>query len=411
MDEEKLLTPHAEQNEEVADDDIPALPELSEQVEDNADFSTYAETNTAKKTEFFRRMRHNLLHRALPNILSALAVAVYAALAADALSGHDFDVTRLLKSAVGEFVGGTNFVEFHAAVEKSSGVSSGVKAAVPDNPSPPSDAIAEPSDEDETEVELSEVKRYTMDLSSSAKNSLGISNETPYEVDLHAMLEESRAVPPYMELVKEYGDGAPVVLILHTHATEAYADSSDNDYRSTDNGENVISVGEVIADVLSENGISVIHCTEQFDYPDFNMAYYNAALAIRKYISEYPSISYILDVHRDSILSGDGYAAPLTEHDGNKIAQMMFVIGTDHGGSGHTGWRDNLALAVRLQKSLSDECPTVMRDINLRSASFNEQYTKGSLLLEIGSCASTLDEVENAARLFAAHFAVEIIGE
>ncbi|MBQ2278009.1 MAG: stage II sporulation protein P, partial [Clostridia bacterium] len=68
------------------------------------------------------------------------------------------------------------------------------------------------------------------------------------------------------------------------------------------------------------------------------------------------------------------------------------------------------ALAVRLQKSLSGDCPALMRDINLRSASFNAQYTSGSLLVEIGSCASTLDEAKNAAELFADHLAREILG-
>jgi stage II sporulation protein P len=148
----------------------------------------------------------------------------------------------------------------------------------------------------------------------------------------------------------------------------------------------------------------------QYAVSDFNMAYYNAALAIRKYIEEYPSVSYILDIHRDSIVSGDGWVSPVTQIDGRSAAQMMFVVGTDHGGSGHTGWQDNLALAVRLQKSLSGDCPALMRDINLRSASFNAQYASGSLLVEIGSCASTLDEAKTAAERFADHLAREILG-
>ena len=80
---------------------------------------------------------------------------------------------------------------------------------------------------------------------------------------------------------------------------------------------------------------------------------------------------------------------------------------TDHGGSGHTGWQDNLALAARLQKDLNGQYPSLMRDINLRSASFNEQYTSGSLLVEIGSCASAIDEVKRAAE----HFADSLIDE
>jgi hypothetical protein len=51
-----------------------------------------------------------------------------------------------------------------------------------------------------------------------------------------------------------------------------------------------------------------------------------------------------------------------------------------------------------------------MRSINLRSASFNEQYTKGSLLIEVGASASTLDEAKLGAKILAEYLAREIIG-
>ena len=88
----------------------------------------------------------------------------------------------------------------------------------------------------------------------------------------------------------------------------------------------------------------------------------------------------------------------------------MFVIGTDHGGSDHTEWEDNLALAARVQSAISADHPTLMRSINLRSASFNEQYTKGSLLIEVGATASTLDEAKLGAEILAEYLAQEIIG-
>jgi hypothetical protein len=52
----------------------------------------------------------------------------------------------------------------------------------------------------------------------------------------------------------------------------------------------------------------------------------------------------------------------------------------------------------------------MMRSIDLRSASFNEQYTKGSLLLEVGSCANTLEEAKISADIFADALIREIIG-
>ena len=51
-----------------------------------------------------------------------------------------------------------------------------------------------------------------------------------------------------------------------------------------------------------------------------------------------------------------------------------------------------------------------MRNINLRSASFNQQYTKGSLILEVGSSGNTLDEAKISADIFANALIREIKG-
>ncbi len=142
------------------------------------------------------------------------------------------------------------------------------------------------------------------------------------------------------------------------------------------------------------------------------MAYYNAALAIREALTLAPSISYILDIHRDSVTFPDGTVyAPVTDADGVRSAQLMFVVGTDEAGADHPGWRDNLALALHLQTALSDRYPTLMRDVNLRSASFNEQYAKGSLLIEAGAAGCTLDEALASVDLLADALIGEIRGE
>lgn len=239
-----------------------------------------------------------------------------------------------------------------------------------------------------------------------------LSNETPYEPDTDALLAAGRIIPKAEELYAVYGEGEPLVLILHTHGSEGFSDTSDSSYRTTDSGKNVVTLGDRVTQKLNDSGIKTIHSPVLYDNPDFNMSYYNASLAIKKYIEEYPSISYIIDIHRDSIMGEDGeyYAPTATIENKVRAAQMMFVVGTDYGGSGHTGWRDNLTLALRLQCGISADYPTIMRNINLRSASFNEQYTKGSMLVEIGSCASTLDEALLSADIFAEALAREIQG-
>jgi len=169
----------------------------------------------------------------------------------------------------------------------------------------------------------------------------------------------------------------------------------------------VIRTAALIAETLEEAGIGVIHCRTKFDEEDFTLAYYNASLEIRSQLRDNPSIRYIIDVHRDSVQNTDGTYLAM-ETDG--MAQLMFVVGTDHGGSGHAGWEDNLALAARLHTAIEEEHPGIMRAVNIRSASFNQQYTQGSLILEIGSCAGSLENALKSAGLFAKALADEIIG-
>lgn len=356
-----------------------------------------------------RRILRIVLTRILPLFLIVPSVTVYAVLAVTSARETEFTAVRFFRSVLGEFTGGTDSIRF----TETSGTAGNTADPSPElSVQQPDPALEMPEipDTPDTVSDLPEFPLYRLDMSSSAPDALGIVNETPYEPDLNALADSGRIIPEYAELAGIHGTSAPVVLILHTHTTEAFADTYADNFRSTDASENITAVGAVIAEILTENGIPVLHCTETFDSPDFNMAYYNAALAIRKYIEDYPSIAYILDIHRDSIVSGDGYVSPVTDLGGTPAAQMMFVVGTDHGGSGHTGWQDNLTLAVRLQKRLHGDCPTLMRDINLRSASFNEQYTSGSLLVEIGSCASTLGEAKTAAARFAEHLSEEILG-
>jgi len=238
-----------------------------------------------------------------------------------------------------------------------------------------------------------------------------LSNETPYLPDTEALLKKPPAVESASSLYARYGENAPLVLILHTHGTEAYSDSAENDFRSTDSQKNVLSCGALIAEILGEYGISALHCTTLFDEEDFTMAYYNASLHIRSIMEEYPSVAYVLDVHRDSILIDGANVAPTVETEEGSAAQMMLVIGTDHGGAVHPQWEDNLSLGLRLQAELNKSTPQLMRNINLRSASFNQQYSSGSLLLEIGAGGSSLSEAHRSAALFAHAFAREILGE
>lgn len=236
-------------------------------------------------------------------------------------------------------------------------------------------------------------------------------NETAYSIDLGALSETPYPIPLLSsaegaDAVDVFGENSPSVLILHTHGTECYADAPNaSNYRTDDTAQNVVSVGDALAEALSEEGISVLHCREMFDKDSFIKAYQNSARAARDYLSRYPSIRYIIDLHRDAVPDGDGYADLSTELFGEKCARLMLVVGTDEAGANHPNWQSNLRVAQAIQNSAEEKYPSLMRGINLRRASFNQQIASGYFLLEAGSCGGELSEAQKSVRLFAKSFA------
>ena len=198
------------------------------------------------------------------------------------------------------------------------------------------------------------------------------------------------------------------MLIVHTHATEAYAQDSQNPYaetgvaRTTDTNYNIIRVGDEIARIFQEMGIAVIHDKTLHDSPSYNDAYDNARTGIEGYLEQYPTIQMVLDIHRDALVDSDGTVyKPVLQIDGVKTAQVMLLVGTDDAGATFPDWAEHLALAMEIQQEMNSLWPGLARPITLRTARFNQQLTKGSLLVEVGSHGNTLEEALAGARLFA----------
>lgn len=202
------------------------------------------------------------------------------------------------------------------------------------------------------------------------------------------------------------GEG-PKVLIVHTHGSEAYTMPSGQEYeasgdwRTTDCSCNVVRVGDELAKALEEAGIQVLHDPTLHDYPEYSGAYGRSLRAVEDAMEEYPSISFVLDVHRDAISDGDGSPYKVVSNvAGLNIAQMSLVIGTDGGGLEHPAWRENLKLAATVQQKLTDTYPTLMRPITVRNSRYNQHVTPGALLVEMGAAGNSLDEALVSARLF-----------
>lgn len=250
---------------------------------------------------------------------------------------------------------------------------------------------AEPLASEEGEFPIKEVDQGSQKLFGTGRKNILIRNETNYGINIDEMLKEP--------LLFKIDGNTPQILILHTHATESYTAegvnvySTDKSDRSLSTRENVVRVGEAMAEVFRERGIKVIHDTTLHDHPNFNGSYSNSLKTVEKYKERYPDICMVIDVHRDAYIYEDGSKAKfVSEINGKKVAQLMFVVGTDSGGLEHPDWRENMKLAIKLQNKISKKYPTLMRGINLRKERFNGHTTNGSLIVEVGSSGNTLSE-------------------
>lgn len=240
-----------------------------------------------------------------------------------------------------------------------------------------------------------------------------INNATTLTYDIADMLAHPQTIA--------LSGSGPQVMIVHTHSTEAYTPSGTDTYvpseaseseRTLDKNQSVIRVGDEMAKVLESRGVSVVHCREVFDNPAYSGAYDRSLKAINDQLAKTPSIQVVIDVHRDSILKEDGTKyKTVCEVDGQKMAQLMLVVGTNAGGLKHDNWAQNLNYAVNLQSRIIAQYPTLMRPVNLRKQRFNQSArSPGSMLIEVGSSGNTLAEAVDAAKLFANCLADDLLG-
>lgn len=198
----------------------------------------------------------------------------------------------------------------------------------------------------------------------------------------------------------------PTVLILHTHATESYTRTSEHytetsQYRTLDEDYNMLSIGERVAQVLGEYGITAIHDRELHDYPSYNGAYTHAREATQEYLTRYPTIQLVLDLHRDASEGREGQLRTAAKVGSATSAQLMLVMGTDAGGLTHDGWEENMSLGLKLQAQLERQAPGITRPISLRSQRFNQDLSPGALLIEVGAAGNTHPEALLAAEQLA----------
>ena len=230
-------------------------------------------------------------------------------------------------------------------------------------------------------------------------SSVPVKNETDYLIDDAAAIKRGTS----LRLAAE----GPQILIIHTHSSEAYTPAGLDRYEPTDNTRtedpehNIIRVGDELTRLFEQAGLRVIHDRGVYDYPSYTGSYGRSGAAVEQYLCDYPSITVVLDVHRDALGAEDVIYKTVAEEDGTCASQAMLLVGTDESGLEHPNWRENLSFALYLQSALSAAHPTLMRPVAVVPQRYNQQLCPGMLILEVGSSGNTMQEALAAVRLFA----------
>ena len=263
-------------------------------------------------------------------------------------------------------------------------------------PSPPT-IDQNPPDATPTQPAENEKPIIQMDMSLLSYGQNYIYNDTSLSPDIAGLT--MAALPSYYDASSD----EPLVLIVHTHTTEAYMPEGALYYntdgeiaRSSNELENIIAVGQEFARVLNEKGINAIHCTVFHD-ESYRLSYQRSAETIKRYLAEYPSIKYVFDLHRDSLMrSNEELISAVTSIDGKNCAQIMPVIS-----AGFEGFEDNLTFALKLRNLLNYQYTNLSRPVCLRESIYNQDLAPISILLEIGTSGNSLSEAKQAAVLTA----------
>lgn len=251
--------------------------------------------------------------------------------------------------------------------------------------------------EENENKEDEEKERTVSDIKDTYTNNYGsvkIKNLT------NIKLTENMLKPDYM--VKNKQD----IIIFHTHTCESYTQTKENSYkpsgnfRTTDLNYSVVKVGKVLEEEMKKYNFKVERSEIKHDYPAYTGSYNRSLKTVEKMLENNKNAEIVFDIHRDAVGSKSDYA-PTVEINGEKVAQLMFVIGTNDGGAKHPNWNNNLKFAVRIQEKANEMYPGLFRSINLRSSTFNQKVSNGASIIEVGATGNTLEEAESSMKYLA----------
>ncbi len=268
--------------------------------------------------------------------------------------------------------------------------------------------LAQENDEQEIEeIEEQEETEAVVNISMDNLDDYDYLRSKFYTVDSTTTIGEDQLniedLMKYSTKINAKTEG-PKVLIYHTHAQEAFADSVKGDSSTS-----IVGMGEYLAQILNEKGIETIHHDGVYDLIDGKLdrskAYQLAEISVQEILNQNPTIEVVIDLHRDGIPDDKRLVTTINEKPTAKIMLFNGLSRTKSNGDISYLYNpyidQNLSFSFQTQLVMESMYPGLARKIYLKGYRYGLHLMPKSLLIEAGAQNNTVKEMKNAMELLA----------
>ena len=233
-----------------------------------------------------------------------------------------------------------------------------------------------------------------------------------YKIDFFDFFTKNLKNDNYFILKKDYNEenlitnevayksNEPIIYIYSTHSNEEYSYLKNDVYNIVPTVKTASYILEdeflklgINSIVEKENTISIVN-SKNLLYKD---SYKVSRTLLENKKKEYNSLTYFLDIHRDSV-NGN---ITTTTIDGKSYAKVMFVLGLEN-----ENYLENKKVISEINDYLNKNYPGLSRGIYEKKGSgvngiYNQDFSPNTMLIEVGGVDNTIDEVSNSIKAIA----------
>jgi len=219
------------------------------------------------------------------------------------------------------------------------------------------------------------------------------------------LINKKDIVTPTTNTIEE--DKTPIIYIYNSHQTEQYATTTFAEYSLTPT---VMMADYIIQDVFDKNNLyttveeSSVKDILRLNNWNYASSYKASRILMENAKAKNPKLTYFIDVHRDSLSK----SKTTVEIDGKSYAKSIFLIGLEN-----PNYKENLEFTTKINDKMNELYPNLSKGIYQKGGAgvngvYNQDFSKYTILIEIGGTENTIDEVLNTALAFSRCF-VEVI--